>query len=96
MSLTTFGCGHPIAEPYLRVRKNGKPYCHACSLASRRRHGKRERDRIAADPQLRQSAHMAYRVRILPVQLEGARNKLAALENEARRYGMTELLERQA
>lgn len=40
--------------------------------------------------------YLAYRVRILPEQLEGARRKVAALENEARRYGMTDLLEQRA
>ena len=34
------------------------------------------------------------RRRYLPAQLEAARRKVEALENEARRYGMTELLTR--
>lgn len=34
-----------------------------------------------------------YRQRYLPGQIKAAREKLKALENEARRYGMTELLE---
>lgn len=38
--------------------------------------------------------HILYRQRFLPVQLERARAKVAALETEARRYGMTELLEK--
>ena len=37
--------------------------------------------------------YMAYRVNYLPDALERARRKVRALENEARRYGMTELLE---
>lgn len=36
-----------------------------------------------------------YRMSYLPTALDSARRKLAALENEARRYGMTELLEDQ-
>lgn len=36
---------------------------------------------------------LSYRVRMLPEQLERARRRVAALENEARRYGMTDLLE---
>lgn len=36
---------------------------------------------------------LAYRVRYLPAQLEAARRKVAALETEARRYGMHDLLE---
>ncbi len=39
--------------------------------------------------------HFVYRVKYLPDQLVAARRKLAALENEARRYGMTHLLEQQ-
>lgn len=34
----------------------------------------------------------AYRVRYLPQQIEATERKLAALRNEARRYGMTHLL----
>lgn len=37
--------------------------------------------------------YQEYRLRYLPVQLEAARRKVALLENEARRYGMTDLLE---
>jgi len=37
-------------------------------------------------------AHLAYRVRHLPTQLENARRKVSALEAEARRYGMHDLL----
>jgi hypothetical protein len=37
--------------------------------------------------------YMAYRVRMLPVQLEAARRKVQALENEARRLDMHDLLE---
>lgn len=36
---------------------------------------------------------IADRKRYLPIQLEATRRKLRMLENEARRYGMTELLE---
>ena len=36
--------------------------------------------------------YTAYRVRILPSQLYAARRKLEALENEARRLGLTDLL----
>jgi hypothetical protein len=36
---------------------------------------------------------LSYRMRYLPEQLENTRRKLAALENEARRYGLTDLLE---
>ena len=36
----------------------------------------------------------AYRIRVLPGQLDAARRKLAALENEAARLGMHDLLEK--
>lgn len=40
-----------------------------------------------------QEKYAAYRVRVLPGQLDSARRKVAALENEARRLGFTDLLE---
>lgn len=39
---------------------------------------------------------LVQRIRYLPKQLERARRKVAALETEALRYGMTELVERRA
>lgn len=42
----------------------------------------------------RRLQHLTYRIRILPEQLDGARRKVAALENEARRLGMTDLLDK--
>lgn len=38
------------------------------------------------------SAQMAYRMNYLPVAMAKARAKVEALEKEALRYGMTELL----
>lgn len=38
------------------------------------------------------SNHTAYRVRILPLQLERARRRYQALVNEAREYGFHDLL----
>lgn len=43
----------------------------------------------------RQQKFIVYRVRVLPGQIEAARRKLAALENEARRLGMHDLLEKE-
>lgn len=40
----------------------------------------------------RQERYLAYRLRVLPEQLESARRKVRALENEARRYGMENLV----
>jgi len=36
--------------------------------------------------------HMYYRVRSLPARIDAARRKLAALENEARRFGLHDLV----
>lgn len=41
----------------------------------------------------RESERLAYRVKILPKQLEAARAKLRRLEAEARRYGFFDLLD---
>jgi hypothetical protein len=39
---------------------------------------------------------LKYRVRNLPTQLERAREKVARLEAEARKYGFTDLVEKRA
>ena len=41
---------------------------------------------------MKHDAYLAHRVRALPVMLENARRKVMALENEARRYRMFDLL----
>lgn len=41
------------------------------------------------------SEQIAYRIRMLPEQLDRARRRVAHLEAEARRMGMTELLEKE-
>ena len=89
----SFGCGHPIAPPFMGVRANGKAYCRECANASHRRWRQRQREAVARDPEVRRITHMQYRIRVLPEQLDKARHKLTALENEARRLGMTDLLE---
>jgi len=38
-------------------------------------------------------AYLAHRVRYLPIALDRARRKVAALEREAQRYGFTDLLD---
>ena len=45
------------------------------------------------DRELKEETYLAYRVRYLPDQLEKARKKVRHLENEARRLGLTELIE---
>lgn len=39
-----------------------------------------------------EAQYLAHRVRYLPTAIEAARRKVAALENEARRYGMEDLV----
>ena len=45
--------------------------------------------RVKYGPQQQHTARLRY----LPAQLEAARHKVRALENEARRYGLADLLE---
>lgn len=40
----------------------------------------------------KREAYLAYRIRILPEQLERARKRVKQLENEARRLGFHDLL----
>jgi len=48
--------------------------------------------KLAFQPNDRADQYLAYRLRVLPDQLDLARRKVAALENEARRLGFVELL----
>lgn len=41
----------------------------------------------------KEEQYLAYRIRILPEQLDRARRRLRQLETEARRLGMADLLE---
>ena len=43
----------------------------------------------------REYRHLDYRVRALPQQLANTRRKLAALEAEAKRYGLHDLVEQE-
>lgn len=47
-------------------------------------------------PETPEERFFRYRVNYLPAQLVAARRKVEMLENEARRLGMTDLLERRA
>ena len=47
-------------------------------------------------PETSKERFFRYRVNYLPQQLEAARRKVVMLENEARRLGMTDLLEERA
>lgn len=50
------------------------------------------RRRALREAQPKEERWLEYRVRYLPQQLDRARRRVAALENEARRYGMNDLL----
>jgi len=54
---------------------------------------KRNELRKAIDRVAHQERYFAYRVRVLPKQLEAARHKVRMLENEAARFGRVDLLE---
>lgn len=48
------------------------------------------------DYEAKRVKYVAHRVAYLPRAIDSARRKLSALENEARRYGMNDLLETSA
>jgi hypothetical protein len=87
MTSEHFGCGHP-RDKANTAWVGDRAVCLRC----KRKHeaASRQRRRERETPQER---YFAYRVRVLPEQLDNTRRKLAALENEARRYGLTQLLE---
>lgn len=82
--MSLFRCGHEKTPDNIRSGGNGGKVCRTCYNANMRTYRR-------ADPQWRDW----YRRRALPEQLDLARRKVLALETEARRYGMTELLEGQ-
>jgi len=79
-------CGHPATEDNTRFC-GGRPVCRTCRNAYQRAYTRKDREE---DGRQRYTRH---RLSYLPRQLEAARHKVAMLENEARRYGMTDLLE---
>ena len=85
---------HLRAE-YMRLRK-GKGYTAAEVTAMlRKAHPQDFEDHEAimrANRERKESQYTSYRIRILPSQLHAARRKVAALENEARRLGLVDLL----
>lgn len=86
-SLDTFGCGHARTKENTQWAGD-RALCRIChrkaEAASRQR--RREKEKPV-------ERYVRHRLAYLPTQLENARRKLAALENEARRYGMHDLLE---
>ena len=85
---TTWRCGHPkTAENTQSVGKDNGTRCKTCRQEISRRSAARCRSEAASD------RYTYHRLSYLPRQLEAARRKVAMLENEARRYGMTNLLQ---
>ncbi len=79
--MRTFSCGHPrTPDNMIGVARQ---ICRTC----RSIRAKREWSETPDDQK-----HLEYRVRILPTQLDRARRRLAGLEAEAKRLGMTDLL----
>lgn len=91
MSSGAFRCGHPKATDNIRQSSTG-PICRLCANAASREWKRRNREEIKNDAEARRIFNMQQRMRRLPDQIEATRHKLAMLENEARRYGMTELI----
>lgn len=85
-----YGCGHPRTPENTRFCGN-RALCRVCRNKYQQDYSRRVRD--GETPAERYYRH---RVEYLPKQLAATRHKLAALENEARRYGLTELLETSA
>lgn len=80
-----YKCGHERSPENTRSGGKGGSACRTCynaNMRAWRRHSTVYQDQ--------------YRGSVLAEQLSAARRKVAALENEARRRGMTELLESKA
>lgn len=78
-----FRCGHPrIPENF--APNSGRVVCLSC---------KREHAAVWWRKQDEKRRRQMYRRRFLPHQLEAARRKVAALENEARELGFTHLVQ---
>lgn len=82
MTLPTFGCGHAKWGHNAKQVKT-RLICRQCHNA----YNKAARRRMTPPER-----YMEHRVRYLPRQIEAARAKLAALEREAARLGMHDLL----
>lgn len=81
-NLDFYPCGHPRTKENTKHRAFG-PICRECN-------NKHNRNRYARESKAER--YERSRVRYLPIQLEATRRKLAMLENEARRLGLTDLL----
>lgn len=85
-----FRCGHPKTRENMKIRREGGFFTERCRECHREhQRAYKAKARVNRD---RDAAHLAYRVQYLPGQIEATRRKLTALENEARRYGMHDLV----
>lgn len=96
MSAGTLRCGHAKSEENTRIDSEGYPQCRTCDRARGKARRARRKAELENDAEQRRIERLRYRIYHLPTQLESARAKLARLEDEARRYGMTDLLEKAA
>lgn len=92
MSAGAFRCGH-AKEPlnlkhYVDEYGNARTRCKTCHRAVALKWAQSERAKMTAQERYQQD-----RMARLPEMLEATRHKLRMLETEARRYGMTDLLE---
>lgn len=72
---------HTRESARLKAEQGHKPFTPLCEV--------RDARTIRQEKEL---AHLSYRLKVLPDQLERARARVRQLENEARRYGMYDLL----
>lgn len=95
MSSGAFRCGHPkTPENTQTVGVANGVRCRICRRKTARESWARNYtpvQRAPAKPKTYDPEY--YRINRLPEMLANARRKVAALENEARRYGFTDLLE---
>ena len=86
----TYGCGHPRTADNTRIC-GGRALCRIC-----RNRYQQAYNRKAKAEETHAERYARHRIEYLPKQLSATRHKLAMLENEARRLGLTNLLEKSA
>lgn len=89
-TLTTMKVNETRAERNARIRLAAQMGLSIKSIARRERLSESYVARLASGYQHDAASYRVYR---LPSMLKAARHKVRALENEARRYGMLDLLE---
>lgn len=87
--LETWPCGHErTPENTQSVGDRNGVRCRTCRRETARKSYHNTKAGLSVEDR-----RLEGRLRYLPAQIINTRRKLAALENEARRYGFTELLE---